>query len=549
MGDRATSPGIVAGPGEDSYMSAFLTVVVVGASGDLAKKKTYPALFGLYKRGMLPARTRVVGYARSKKSNEDLRDMIRPYLKDKFEGKVSAKKIETFLEMCDYHQTPGYDSLDGMKQLMASVEKTEPKNTMANRLFYLAVPPFVFVGVSHAIHSHGTARSGSWTRIVVEKPFGRDTESSNELSASLAKLFPERYLYRIDHYLGKEMVQSMLVMRFANQFFEPLWNHRFISCVYISFKEPFGTEGRGGYFDKYGIIRDVIQNHLLQVLSLVAMEPPIAANGNAIRDKKVELLRCIQPIKFNECVLGQYVKSKDGTKPGYLDDEGVPSGSRTPTYASVVLRVCNRRWNNVPFIIRAGKALNQRKVEVRIQFKATPATAMLFPGQSVPRNELVIRLQPRESLFIRTSVKAPGLRQDVVQSELDLTYADRYGKKFDNPDAYTRMLLNVLRGDQSTFVRDDELRVAWEIFTPLLKRIEEDESIRPIPYEYGSRGPKEADELAIRVGYDRETLQRRLRAGPRDNRSRGGSLTEQEFNVYIGRDGTPQTPTKAASKY
>jgi len=516
------------------YMSGQLTVVVIGASGDLAKKKTYPALFGLYIRNMLPSNIRITGYARSKKTNADLRNQIKPFLVDKF-ATVPTESIEAFLALCDYYVTPGYDSIEGMKQLSDILDKREhAKGGRCNRLFYLAVPPFVFVGASTAIREHGVSETG-WTRIVVEKPFGRDTKSSNELSSSLAKLFDERYLYRIDHYLGKEMVQSLLTLRFANQFFEPIWNHRYISCVYISFKEPFGTEGRGGYFDRYGIIRDVIQNHLLQVLSLVAMEPPIGPSGNAIRDKKVELLRCIQRIKPNEVVLGQYKASADGKKPGYLDDKGVPKDSRTPTFASVVLRVCNRRWNNVPFIVRAGKALNQRKVEVRVQFKATPATSLLFPGQRVPRNELVIRLQPNEALFMRTAVKAPGIGQNVVQSELDLTYADRYGSKFDNPDAYTRMLLNVLRGDQSTFVRDDELRVAWEIFTPLLNRIEKNASIRPILYEYGSRGPSEADEMAIRVGYDRETLQKRLAAGPRDNRSRGGSLTEQEFNVYIGK--------------
>jgi glucose-6-phosphate 1-dehydrogenase len=249
-----------------------LSVVVIGASGDLAKKKTYPALFGLFQRGMLPEGLRIVGYARSKKTNKELRDMIRPYLKKSSPDK--DEKIEAFLTRCDYHITPGYDSMEGMSSLIQKLSVTEGKTGKCNRVYYLAVPPFVFVGACRTIHRYGVAKHG-WTRIVVEKPFGRDTSSSNELSRDLAALFPEKFLYRIDHYLGKEMVQSLLVLRFANQFFEPLWNHHFISCVYISFKEPFGTEGRGGYFDKYGIIRDVIQNHLLQVLSLVAMEPPI----------------------------------------------------------------------------------------------------------------------------------------------------------------------------------------------------------------------------------------------------------------------------------
>ena len=248
--------------------------------------------------------------------------MIRPYLEKLAPEEEKKDVIQAFLARCDYHVTPGYDSMEGMSSLIRNLQGSEGASSKCNRVFYLAVPPFVFVSACRTIHRYGVTKKG-WTRIVVEKPFGKDTASSNALSRDLGAMFPEKYLYRIDHYLGKEMVQSLLVLRFANQFFEPLWNHHYISCVYISFKEPFGTEGRGGYFDKYGIIRDVIQNHLLQVLSLVAMEPPIGSSGNAIRDKKVEFLKCIVPIKESEVVVGQYTKSEDGSKPGYLDDEGV----------------------------------------------------------------------------------------------------------------------------------------------------------------------------------------------------------------------------------
>lgn len=268
--------------------------------------------------------------------------------------------------------------------------------------------------------------SRGWTRVIVEKPFGRDLESSAKLSTHLSSLFREDQIYRIDHYLGKEMVQNLMILRFGNRLFGPTWNRESIACVLITFKEPFGTEGRGGYFDQYGIIRDVMQNHLLQMLCLTAMEKPASTHPNDIRDEKVKVLKCIETLTLDDVVLGQYVGDPEGegeAKESYLDDPTVPEGSITPTYASAALRISNERWDGVPFILRCGKALNERKAEVRIQYRDVPGD--IFQGQA-KRNELVIRVQPGEAIYVKMTTKTPGMSFDMEETELDLTYGARY---------------------------------------------------------------------------------------------------------------------------
>eukprot|EP00457_Paulinella_chromatophora_P003951 gb/GEZN01003961.1/.p1 GENE.gb/GEZN01003961.1/~~gb/GEZN01003961.1/.p1 ORF type:complete len:561 (-),score=91.83 gb/GEZN01003961.1/:324-2006(-) len=528
------------------YMEQCLSVVVVGASGDLAKKKTYPALYALFLDKNLPKRTTIWGYARSEMTDKQLRDKLRPYLEKETKHKAHSKQqLGAFLELLCVYRQGDYDSKEHLQKLVKGMEKTEKSTALvANRLYYFAVPPFVFVGLAQAIKAVGVAKDGGWTRLVVEKPFGRDLSSSDSLSAELGALFDESYMYRIDHYLGKEMVQNLLVMRFANALFEPVWNRQHIDCVYITFKEPFGTEGRGGYFDEYGIIRDVMQNHLMQILTLVAMEPPIdITDGDSVRDQKVKVLRSMSKLEDKDTVLGQYVKSADGQKPGYKDDDSLKNkNSKTPTFASIVMYVHNPRWDGVPFIMRAGKALDQRKVDVRVQFKPVPGIKRIFPDDDVDRNEFVIRFQPNEAMWWRLNAKAPGKDTHPVLTELDLTYKDRYGD-YPNPDAYERMLFNVLRGNQSTFVRNDELRYSWQLFTPLLHRIEAGK-IDPIPYEYGSRGPPEADALAIRVGYDEKSLAKRLAAGPRDHRPVGGGMSQKEKSVYLQPNPSPAASPK-----
>ena len=488
---------------ECEYLPDALTIFVVGASGDLAKKKTYPSLFDLHRHGFLTERTTICGFARSKKTDDDLKAQIRPYLK-----RGTEEQKDAFLNLCIY-RNGNYDSAEDVGRVFDELAEIEAKlGGKANRLFYFAIPPSIFVPIGKSLKeaviskSEGNEKVG-WSRLIVEKPFGKDSDSFQVLSKAMGALYTEDYIYRIDHYLGKEMVQNLMILRFSNAIFEPLWNRNHIKSVIITFKENFGTKGRGGYFDSYGIIRDVIQNHLLQVMTLVAMEPPVALTGeesaNYVRDEKVKVLNCIDPIKLEDCVLGQYMAAEDGSEVAYTEDPTVPDDSVTPTFASMVMWVKNPRWDGVPFIIKAGKALNERKAEIRIQFKGAPGAGGMFAGESIPENELVMRLQPDEAVYMKCNVKSPGMDTHPVASELDLSYGERY-EGVEIFDAYTRLILEVIRGRQATFVRDDELKAAWAIFTPLLHQIENDK-IKPIPYKYGGRGPEESDEMIKKVGY------------------------------------------------
>uniref|UniRef100_A0A5B7A7U3 Glucose-6-phosphate 1-dehydrogenase n=1 Tax=Davidia involucrata TaxID=16924 RepID=A0A5B7A7U3_DAVIN len=471
-----------------------LSIIVLGASGDLAKKKTFPALFNLYRQGFLQSsEVHIFGYARTKISDDDLRNRIRGYL---IQGTSSehSEDVSMFLQLIKY-VSGSYDTEEGFRLLDKEISAYEQlRNSVegsSRRLFYLALPPSVYPPVCKMIKNCCMNKSdlGGWTRIVVEKPFGKDLDSAEKLSAQIGELFDEPQIYRIDHYLGKELVQNLLVLRFANRFFLPLWNRDNIDNVQIVFREDFGTEGRGGYFDEYGIIRDIIQNHLLQVLCLVAMEKPVSLKPEHIRDEKVKVLQSVIPIKDEEVVLGQYE--------GYTDDPTVPDKSNTPTFATVILRIHNERWEGVPFILKAGKALNSRKAEIRVQFKEVPGD--IFKCQKQGRNEFVIRLQPLEAIYMKLTVKQPGLEMSAVQSELDLSYKQRY-QGVTIPEAYERLILDTIKGDQQHFVRRDELKAAWEIFTPLLHGIDNGE-FKPKTYKPGSRGPVEADELLERAGY------------------------------------------------
>ncbi|KAI3970320.1 hypothetical protein MKX01_023967 [Papaver californicum] len=472
-----------------------LSIIVLGASGDLAKKKTFPALYNLYRQGFLqPNEVHIFGYARSKMSDDELRVRIREYLIKKDTSPEQSEDISKFLQLIKY-VSGNYDSDEGFKLLDKEISAHEfSKNTQegsSRRLFYLALPPSVYPPVCRMIRFNCMNKSdlGGWTRVVVEKPFGKDLDTAEDLSAQLGELFEEKQIYRIDHYLGKELVQNLLVLRFANRFFLPLWNRDNIANVQIVFREKIGTEGRGGYFDEYGIIRDIIQNHLLQVLCLVAMEKPISLKPEHIRDEKVKVLQSVMPISNEEIVLGQYE--------GYTADPTVSDHSNTPTFATMIMRIHNERWEGVPFIMKAGKALNSSKAEIRVQFKDVPGD--IFKCKKQGRNEFVIRLQPKEAMYMKLTVKKPGLDMSTIQSELDLSYGQRYQDAV-IPEAYERLILDTIRGDQQHFVRRDELKAAWEIFTPLLHRIDEGK-MKPLPYKRESRGPAEADELLEKAGY------------------------------------------------
>lgn len=490
-----------------NYRADTLTVFVIGASGDLAKKKTYPSLFALFAYHYLPHDFLIVGYARSAKSDQHFRDGIRPYIKHS-----DQKLVDDFLSHCYYRHGSSYSDEQAIANMSNEIAHMEnATDNTVNRLFYFAIPPVAFVPAAATLKKTAVGHSG-WSRFIVEKPFGSDIKSFEKLNTDMSAVLDEQEMFRIDHYIGKEAVQNLLVMRFANTTFEPLWNNKYIDSVIISFKEDFGTKGRGGYFDKNGMIRDVVQNHIMQIVTMFAMEPPARPTGDYIRDEKVKVLQAIPSIRKEDCITGQYISDDDGREPGYTEDEGVPNDSKTETGAAMVMYINNSRWEGVPFILRAGKALNESKSEIRVQFKKSPGSSLMFGAgdsgdgygtgqEAVERNELVIRLKPDEAIYLKMNIKSPGLSGDPVVSELDLTYKSRFPDQFSKlPDAYTRLILQVLRGDAATFVRHDELREAWRIFTPLLHSIGRGE-IEPIKYKAFSRGPKEWDELCAKHGF------------------------------------------------
>ncbi|EEH19267.1 glucose-6-phosphate 1-dehydrogenase [Paracoccidioides brasiliensis Pb03] len=457
-------------------------IVVLGASGDLAKKKTFPALFGLYRNKFLPKDIKIIGYARTKMDHAEFIRRVRSYIK------ITTPDIENqltgFCNICTY-VSGQYDQDDSFVTLNKHLEDLEKGKKEQNRIFYMALPPSVFITVSQHLKKNCYPENGI-ARIIVEKPFGKDLGSSRELQRALEPDWREEEIFRIDHYLGKEMVKNILILRFGNEFFGATWNRHHIDNVQITFKEPFGTEGRGGYFDEFGIIRDVMQNHLLQVLTLLAMERPISFSAEDIRDEKVRVLRGIDAIEPKNVIIGQYGKSLDGSKPAYKEDDTVPRDSRCATFCAMVAYIKNERWD----------ALNEQKTEIRIQFR--DVTSGIF--KDIPRNELVIRVQPNESVYIKMNSKLPGLSMQTVVTELDLTYRRRFSD-LKIPEAYESLILDALKGDHSNFVRDDELDASWRIFTPLLHYLDENTEITPMEYPYGSRGPSVLDDFTSSFGY------------------------------------------------
>ncbi|KAH9745308.1 glucose-6-phosphate 1-dehydrogenase 1 [Citrus sinensis] len=457
-------------------VGSTLSITVVGASGDLAKKKIFPALFALYYEDCLPEDFTVFGYARTKLTDEELRNMISKTLT----CRIDKNSEEHFAEL-------------------DSRLKEKEAGKLSNRLFYLSIPPNIFVDVAKCASLRASSATG-WTRVIVEKPFGRDSESSGELTRSLKQYLREDQIFRIDHYLGKELVENLSVLRFSNLVFEPLWSRNYIRNVQFIFSEDFGTEGRGGYFDNYGIIRDIMQNHLLQILALFAMETPVSLDAEDIRNEKVKVLRSMQPLLLENVIVGQYKGHNKGSKsyPAYTDDPTVPKGSLTPTFAAAALFINNARWDGVPFLMKAGKALHTKRAEIRVQFRHVPGNLYKRNfGTDLDKatNELVLRLQPDEAIYLKINNKVPGLGMRLDRSDLNLLYRSRYPTEI--PDAYERLVLDAIEGERRLFIRSDELDAAWALFTPLLKELEE-KKIVPELYPYGSRGPVGAHYLAAK---------------------------------------------------
>lgn len=485
-----------------------LSLVIVGASGDLARRKLLPALFALYGQGYLPSRFTVFGFARTPMTDEQFRQAAMENLSCRYSpGESCAPRMAEFLARCRYAHGR-YESADDFAAL-ARVMQAEEGAAGANRLYYFSIPPSVFVHVARSIGRAGlvgrdpglsrSERDRPWSRVVIEKPFGTDRESSDMMAKELGEVFAEDQVYRIDHYLGKEIIQNLMVLRFANSVFEPIWSRAHIEHVRITWKEDLGIGSRGGYFDGIGILRDVMQNHLLQILSLVAMEDPASMESKAVRDEKVRVLKSIAPAGLENLVVGQYRGvTRNGIRlPSYLEEAHVAPGSITPTFAAAVLRVRNDRWGGVPFFLTAGKALDSRMNEIRVRFRDPPRNIFAATLPDLPNNELVIRIQPDEAIFYRIVNKEPGLKLSLVETDLNLRYQSAFREPI--PEAYECLLLDAIRGDKSLFIRSDELAAAWDVFTPVLHELEK-QRIRPQPYDFGSQGPDSARELAARNG-------------------------------------------------
>uniref|UniRef100_A0A0E0KF02 glucose-6-phosphate dehydrogenase (NADP(+)) n=1 Tax=Oryza punctata TaxID=4537 RepID=A0A0E0KF02_ORYPU len=464
--------------GSPDQGGSTVSITVVGASGDLAKKKIFPALFALYYEDCLPEHFTVFGYARSKMSDEELRNMISLTLTCRIDQRENCSdKMEQFLKRC-FYQSGQYNSEEGFSELDRKLKEKEA-GKVPNRLFYLSIPPNIFVDVVRSASRTASSQDG-WTRFIVEKPFGRDSESSGELTRNLKKYLAEEQIFRIDHYLGKELVENLSVLRFSNLVFEPLWSRNYIRNVQLIFSEDFGTEGRGGYFDNYGIIRDIMQNHLLQILALFAMETPVSLDAEDIRNEKVKVLRSMRRLRLEDVVVGQYKGHSKGGKtyPAYVDDPTVPSGSITPTFAAAALFIDNARWDGFRRV--PGNLYGRRSVGGGSELdKAT--------------NELVLRVQPDEAIYLKINSKVPGLGMRLDSSDLNLLYSERYHAEI--PDAYERLLLDAIEGERRLFIRSDELDAAWAIFTPVLADLEA-KKVAPELYPYGSRGPVGAHYLA-----------------------------------------------------
>ena len=473
-------------------------IVIFGASGDLTARKLVPALYNLYKVGRLGKHFSVLGVARTGLSDDEFRQKMHEAL-IKFE-QASGPELEAFCEHLYYQAVNTSDALDYAKLLPRLDELHDKYGSSGNTLYYLSTPPSLYGVIPECLAAHGlNTEEFGWKRIIVEKPFGYDIETAKALDIQIHRFFEEHQIYRIDHYLGKETVQNLLVLRFSNGLFEPLWNRNFIDYVEITGAESIGVEERGGYYDGSGAMRDMLQNHLLQVLAMVAMEPPAIINATSMRDEVAKVLYCLHPLSAenvkNDVVLGQYVAGTvDGEQVvGYLDEKGVPPDSSTETFIALKCEIDNWRWAGVPFYVRSGKRLPTRVTEIVIHFKTTPHPVF---SQNAPENKLIIRIQPDEGISMRFGLKKPGAGFEAKEVSMDFSYADLASTNL--LTAYERLLLDAMKGDATLFARTDAVHACWRFVQPILDY--KAAHGRVYEYESGSWGPTEADKLIARHG-------------------------------------------------
>jgi len=483
-------------------------VVLFGGTGDLSARKVVPALYQLWRTNLLPHEFVVLALGRREMDDDDYRAEVRTALErfsrvQPLDETVATAFIERILyQRLDFDDAGAFDAL---ATRLTGID--EEHATGGNRLFYLATQPSAFseivaqlgrVGLDHETHG------GGWRRIVIEKPFGHDLDSARRLNRDVGKVFRESQIYRIDHYLGKETVRNLLVFRFGNGIFEPIWNRRHIDHVQITVAESIGVEGRGAFYEETGASRDFLQNHLLQLLSLVAMEPPATFEANALRDEKVKVLRALQDVTpeivRHDVVRGQYGLGWVGGTPvpGYREEPKVDQASETETFVAAKLGIDDWRWSGVPFYVRVGKRLPKRSTEIAIQFKEVPHRLFVESSSDPEPNLLAIRIQPDEGIMLRFGAKIPGLGIDVRSVTMDFTYGSAFA--VDSPDAYETLILDALLGDASLFTRADEVETAWAIVDPIISAWADDEPPDFPNYEAGTWGPAAADDLLGRDG-------------------------------------------------
>jgi glucose-6-phosphate 1-dehydrogenase len=468
-------------------------LIIFGASGDLTKRKLIPALYELYSQNLLPEKFAVLGASRSSLSDEDFRKRADEFL-------PNNEKVNEFKKMLFYEPVQN-NSAEDFKPLKNRLNQlSESLGIDRNYIFYLSTPPSLYGIIPKFLSENDLSKSDKYSRrLIIEKPFGTNLESAKELNIQLLNYFSEEQIYRIDHYLGKETVQNMLVTRFSNGIFEPLWNRRYIDRIEITSAESLGVEGRGGYYDHSGAMRDMLQNHLLQVVGFVAMEAPVVIEANAIRNEILKVFQSLRPIKESDVsrfvIRGQYTESHIGGSKvlGYRDEQGVDKLSRTETFVALKFFIDNWRWAGVPFLIRTGKKLPTRVTEIVIHFKNVPHNLFGSSMFGHSNNQLIIRIQPDEGILLKFGMKTPGAGFNVQTVNMDFHYSDLADKKV--PAAYERLLLDCMQGDATLYARGDAVEAAWNFVQPIINAWETNPEIPIYGYPAGTWGPEDSDKL------------------------------------------------------
>ena len=482
------------------------TVILFGASGDLAKRKVVPAMYDLAKHNSLGPRYAIVGYARTSMTDETFRATIGEAAKTISEvGPIDPKQWGEFASNL-YYQSGEYGNPEDYAKLAARLKQLEAeKNLGGNRLFYLSTPPEVYPQIVEQLGRAGLAHphtANSWVRIIIEKPFGRDLASAKELNRQVLSVFDESQIYRIDHYLGKDTVQNLLVLRFSNGIFEPLWNRNYVDHVQITAAETLGVERRGGFYETAGALRDMIQSHVLQLTSLVAVEPPASFDATALRNEKLKVLQSIRPFDLGmvaqSVVRGQYSagKANGKTDPGYRSEAGVSPTSKTETFVGMQVLIDNWRWAGVPFYLRTGKRLAKRSTEIVIQFKRAPH--IVFRERDVDANRLVLNIQPDEGISVSFGAKRPGPEMSIGNVTMNFSYREGFGDGARS--AYATLISDCVRGDATLFDRGDSVEAAWSLVDPILDVWSAAKTASVPQYAAGSWGPRESDQLLEREG-------------------------------------------------